>query len=146
MVSVCRRMLGVSVALGLAAISLAGCTYSSAPASGFCVPRFTIEPSTAKPGDTVTLESTTVCDVDVPRDGWTVQVAPIGETALGVQSSVRDPFDGSWSVEVVLPADFPAGDAFAGIANWDYSDCNAPGDANSSGSCASASVDFVVTP
>lgn len=139
-------MLGLAVALGFAAVLVAGCTYSSAPESGFCVPRLTIEPSEASPGDTITLESTTVCDVDVPRDGWIVQVAPVGETALGVESSVPDAFDGSFRVEVVLPAGFPPGEAFAAIANWDYSDCNAPADRNSSGSCAGASIDFVVTP
>lgn len=53
---------------------------------------------------------------------------------------VDDEFDGTFRVELDLPSGFPAGDAFAGVENWDYSECA------DTGSCASASASFTVTP
>ncbi|MEO8527686.1 MAG: hypothetical protein ABI435_01260 [Pseudolysinimonas sp.] len=133
-----RRLLGT----GLAALALmvSGCTSTSPPASSFCVPRFTIEPSVASPGDTITLTSDTTCDVEPPGGGWSVVLAPVGQLELGVRTNVADGFDGSFSITLSVPATFPSGEAFAGIENWDYSTCSD----TAGGSCASATATFTV--
>jgi len=63
---------------------------------------------------------------------------PTGQPELGVRLTVTDAFDGAFRVQMTVPTDFPAGAAFAGIENWDYSACS------DNASCASASVDFTV--
>jgi len=117
-----------------------GCTFSASPATSTCLPRFAIEPSEVRPGDSITLVSDTPCDVAPPEGGWTVLAAPSGMPDLGVRATTTEDFDGSFRVQLELPDDFAPGDAFAGIDNWDYSACS------DGGSCASASVDFVVLP
>lgn len=54
--------------------------------------------------------------------------------------TTEDEFDGSFRVTIALPVDFPAGGAYAGIENWDYSFCS------DNGSCVSATGDFAVEP
>ncbi|WP_420369099.1 hypothetical protein [Curtobacterium sp. L1-20] len=129
------------VAIGLAVVvgagALSACT-SSSGGSGFCVPRLTVRPGTAHPGDTVTVSSSDVCDVPVPDRGWTVSVRQPLEDGREVTVRSADPFDGSWSTSVALPADFPVGETSVGIDNWDYSSCD------DGASCAAASGDFRV--
>jgi len=129
-------------AVASAVLGLTGCTVSSSPppAGSFCVPRFTIEPSVVRAGDTISIASDTKCDVDPPREGWVVIAAPVGSPEQGVRTTVTDRFDGTFRVELGLSSDFRVGDAFAGIENWDYSQCA------DTGSCASASAPFTVRP
>ncbi len=137
-----RSALGTAV-FGVA-LGVSGCTSSSPPAADFCVPRITVEPAVVSPGETITMSSDTECDSAQPAGGWDVIVAPVGQVERGVNTTVTDDFDGTFSVTVAIPEDFPSGDAFAGIANWDYSPCDdTPGD-TSAGSCASASGSFTV--
>jgi hypothetical protein len=129
------------VAIGLAVVvgagALSACT-SSPGGGGFCVPQLTVRPGTAHPGDTVTVSSSDVCDVPVPDRGWTVSVRQPLEDGREVTVRSADPFDGSWSTSVALPADFPVGETSVGIDNWDYSSCD------DGASCAAASGDFRV--
>jgi hypothetical protein len=129
-------------AVASAVLGLTGCTVSPSPppAGSFCVPRFTIEPSVVRAGDTISIASDAKCDVDLPREGWVVIASPVGSRDQGVRANVMDRFDGTFRVELVLSSDFPVGDAFAGIENWDYSQCA------DTGSCASASASFRVRP
>jgi hypothetical protein len=88
------------------------------------------------------LESDTSCDDAPPEGGWIVTAAHVGSAAVLAETTSDDQFDGSFVATLVLPDDFPHGQAYAGIGNWDYSFCEGRG----SGSCASASGDFVVRP
>lgn len=127
------------VAIGLAVVvgagALSACTSSSGGGEGArsCVPQLTVRPGTAHPGDTVTVSSSDVCDVPVPDRGWTVSVRQPLEDGREVTVRSADPFDGSWSTSVALPADFPVGETSVGIDNWDYSSCD------DGASCAAAS-------
>ena len=124
------------IVVGIAA--LGGCTMSSpAPSSG-CVPRITVEPKIASPGEMITLTSDTTCDTETPEGGWLVVAAPVGTQQSLVTVTTNGEFDGSFRVTIALPADFPEGTAYAGIGNWDYSFCS------DNGSCASATGDFTV--
>ena len=100
------------------------------------MPHITIEPAVVSPGGSITMASDTECDAAPPTDVWKIIVAPVGQAYLGVSANVTDEFDGSFSVMLEIPAYFPSGEAFAGVENWDYSEC--PDNA----SCASASGGF----
>lgn len=131
--------IGATVLIGASALS--GCASSSSgPGLGSdgCVPRLTVEPASAQPGDTVTVSSTDVCDDRVPKGGWAVTVQQPIEDGRRTTTRSADAFDGSWSVQVVLPSDFPSGEASVGIDNWDYSFCA------DNGSCAGVSGVFRV--
>ncbi|MFJ4295778.1 hypothetical protein [Curtobacterium sp. NPDC089689] len=133
-----RSRLVAAVVLVLAASSaLTGCTASPEGAFG-CVPRFTVTPERAAAGDTVTFATTDECDVDVPDGGWRIAVTDHGAHSHADVARSDDPFDGSWSVPVPLPADLEPGDASVSIANWDYSPC--PADA----SCPGPSQSFTI--
>lgn len=90
------------------------------------------------------MRSDTSCEVAPPSGGWSVLVAPVGHPDQGVRTEVDDGFDGSFSVSVDIPLDFPPGEAFAAIDNWDYSPCDDTNSNNSAGSCAAASGSFTV--
>jgi hypothetical protein len=136
-------MIARALALVLA-LGLSGCVSSSPPPTSWCVPRIIVEPTVVSPGESITLSSDTECHVAQPPDGWEVIVAPVGQVENGVSTTVTDDFDGSFSVTVVIPEDFASGDAFAGIANWDYSPCDDTNAVGSAGSCAGASGSFTV--
>lgn len=122
------------------ATTLSGCYLSPPPPIG-CVPRITVTPAVAAPGDTITLESDTTCDDAPPDGGWIVTATHVGSTAVLAQTTSNAQFDGSFIARMVLPTDFPIGEAYAGVSNWDYSFCESGG-----GSCASATGDFIVRP
>ena len=124
-------IVGACGVLVLVAGVLTGCASSGGAGGGGCVPRMTVSPRVAHPGDTVTLATRDVCDVSVPEGGWQVDAFPTGEDTPHVSVRTHEPLDGSWSVSVTLPADFRAGDAAFGIENWDYSTC--PDDASCAG-------------
>lgn len=134
-------VIGISLAL---AVGVSGCVSSGPPPSSWCVPRIIVEPVVASPGESITISSDTACDAAQPARGWHVIVAPVGQTESSINTTVTDDFDGSFSVTVAIPEDFPSGEAFAGIANWDYSACDDTNSVGSSGSCASASGSFTV--
>lgn len=124
--------------IATAGVLFSGCTMSSPPPSSGCVPRVMVEPKVAAPGGTITLTSDTTCDDEPPRGGWAVIAAPVGSPQALASVTTDDEFDGSFRVTITLPTDFPAGEAYAGIDNWDYSFCS------DDGSCASATGDFTV--
>ena len=136
-----RRRRPLALLLAVAGATFTGCYMSPAPAAG-CVPRITVTPAVASPGDTITLESDTSCDDAPPEGGWIVTAAHVGSAAVLAETTSDDQFDGSFVATLVLPDDFPHGEAYAEVANWDYSFC----EGNGSGSCASASGDFMVQP
>lgn len=112
-----------AVALALALMTLNGCAMIS-PSSGYCVPRVHVEPTSVRAGDTVTVVSEDRCEVTVPTGGWLVVAGHVGDGGNGpVQVRSSEPFDGSFRVDLQLPKDFPAGEAYAGVINWDYSTC-----------------------
>lgn len=136
-----RQRRTFALVLAVAGMTMSGCYLSPPPPAG-CVPRIEVTPAVASPGDTITLESDTSCDDLPPDGGWIVTAAHVGSTAVLAQTTSDEQFDGSFVATLVLPADFPNGQASAGISNWDYSFCEGSG----SGSCASATGDFVVQP
>lgn len=115
-----------------------GCA-SSGQRAGGCVPRMTVEPSSASAGDRVTFSSHDVCDVDAPETGWRIEAHTSGEDASSVLVRSSEPFDGSWSTDLVVPSDFAVGEASISVANWDYSSC--PDDA----SCAAPIAELTIT-
>jgi hypothetical protein len=115
-----RRSVALLLAIPLTLTALVGC---SAP-KPVCVPRITVTPGEAHAGDTVTVESPDVCEVTVPRDGWRVVISPTGDRGPSTTVTTTEAFDGSFSAEVTLPDDIPAGAALAGVENWDYSTCD----------------------
>lgn len=131
-----RRSATLLLGIPLVLTALAGC---SAPAP-VCVPRLSVTPNPAHPGDTIRIASSDVCDVAVPAEGWRVVVHPSGSSGSTVSVTTSAAFDGSFGTSVTLPEDFDEGEGSAGIENWDYSTC--PDDA----SCAIVSGSFIVTP
>ena len=115
-----------------------GCA-SSGQRAGGCVPRMTVEPSSASVGDRVTFSSHDVCDADVPEMGWRVEAHTSGDDASTASVRSAEPFDGSWSTDLVVPSDFAVGKASISVANWDYASC--PDDA----SCAAPIAELTIT-
>lgn len=127
--------------VGLAALALlSGCVGRGEPPAGGCVPRIMIEPAEVSAGETISITSDTACDDAAPSGGWVVGAGhiPGGEPLVSVVTDEQ--FDGSFELSLTLPADFPEGEAWAGVQNWDYSFCAA------NASCAAATGDFTVTP
>jgi hypothetical protein len=131
-----RRSVALLLAVPLTLTALVGC---STP-KPVCVPRITVTPGEAHAGDTVTVESSDVCEVTVPRDGWRVVISPTGDHGPSTTVTTSEAFDGSFSTEVTLPDDIPEGDASAGVENWDYSTCD------DNASCAGPYSGFSVLP
>lgn len=134
-----RAVVGLGV-LVLALTGLAGCTGSEGlPGATICVPRIHIDPKEASAGMTIVVSSTDTCDIAAPKGGWVVVASRVGagETPLA-QTTTSQSFDGSFRVELAIPAGSPAGDAWAGITNWDYSACA------DNGSCAAAMTEFTI--
>jgi hypothetical protein len=136
-----RGRRSASAAAVLAVVVVSGVTACASPhhREGGCVPRMSAEPRSVHVGDTVTFSTDDVCKVDVPDGGWRVEARLAG--AVGTRATARsaEPFDGSWSVRILVPAAFPVGDASIGITNWDYSSC--PDTASCAGPFADVTVE-----
>lgn len=115
----------------------AACT--SAPRT-VCVPRVQIEPNKAHAGHTIEVSVEAGCDIAAPPDGWIVYAAPVGKLENAVTVHVDAELSKGFTTMLTLPAAFPAGEAFAGLKDWDYSTCD------DSASCASPSGSFTVLP
>ena len=128
-------------AIVIVAVTLAvtGCAMNNVAAEN-CVHRMRIAPATIHPGDSITVESADSCNVKVPSKGWVVVAGHVGAGKALVQVNRSDEFNGSFRVELTLPSDFPVGEAYAGVDNWDYSTCADPG------SCAGPIASFTVEP
>jgi hypothetical protein len=133
-----NRLAPLAAAAAVSWVGLTGCSSSTAPPASFCVPRITIEPGSVSRGETIVLESDTVCKAEHPSAGWSVVAFSLGESELAVSAMTDESFDGSFRVAIVIPESFPAGDAYAEIENWDYSVCS------DSASCAGAGASFTV--
>ena len=136
MVKLARAAAVMIVALSLA---LAGCAANKVTSEN-CVPRMRIEPATVHPGDSITVQSADTCKVKIPVDGWVVVAGHVGAGKALVQVKRSAEFNGSFRVELTLPSDFPVGEAYAGVDNWDYSTCA------DTGSCAGPMGSFTVEP
>jgi hypothetical protein len=141
------RMVAIARASAIAVVALVmaltGCSPNSPTggvSGGNCVPRVHIEPAIVHPGGPITVVSTDKCNVKVPTGGWNVVAGHIGDGKALVREKSSGTFDGSFRAQLTLPGDFPLGDAYAGIKNWDYSTCA------DSGSCASPQGVFKVQP
>jgi hypothetical protein len=124
-------------------MALTGCSLNSptgGAGGGNCVPRVHIEPAIVHQGGSLTVVSTEKCNVKVPTGGWTVVAGHIEGGKALVREKSSGTFDGSFRAQLTLTGDFPLGDAYAGIKNWDYSTCA------DSGSCASPQGVFKVQP
>ena len=77
------RWLTLVLALALGVPALGGC---GALSGSSCVPRISVEPSHASPGDTITVKSADKCDVKVPQGGWVIGAGHVGG---GVESLVE---------------------------------------------------------
>lgn len=135
-----RTPRSAAVGLAIAVMLVSGCTTTSPEEteSTFCVPRVWVTPAEVSPGDTISVEVEGRCDAPTPPAGWVVRAAPVGQLESAVSTTVDAEVLAGFTVTLDLPADFPPGEAFAGLASWNYSDC--PDNA----SCASASGGFRV--
>ena len=102
-------------------LAVTGCATNKVAAEN-CVPRMRIAPMTIHP-DSITVKSADSCNVKVPSKGWVVVAGHVGAGKALVQVNRWDEFNGSLRVELILPSDFPVGEAYAGVANWGYSTC-----------------------
>ena len=73
-----------------------------------------------------------------PAGGWRIIAAHDGDDPA-VSATTTERFDGDFRIALTLPSDFPEGEAYAGVENWDYSSCN-----GTNSSCAAAAGDFTV--
>lgn len=129
----------LALALVLAVPALSSC---STPPASSCVPRMFVDSLHVSPGGTITVTSDTTCDVPTPEGGWVVGARAVGPGSTSLVSvTSEDQFDGSFTVQLTIPDDFPIGEGYAIVENWNYSSCL---DANSS--CAVASATFYVDP
>ena len=120
-------------------LALSGCsTPSPSPASDYCVPRVSVTPAEVRPGDTITVEVESGCDAPMPRGGWVVTAAPVGDLDAAVRTTVEEDIVDGLAVSIELPDSFPLGEAWAGILEWDYGDCA------DNASCASPTGSFRV--
>ena len=103
-------------------LAVTGCATNKVAAEN-CVPRMRIARTIIHPGDSITVKSADSCNVKVPSKGWVVEAGHVGAGKALVQVNRWDEFSGSDRVEHILPSDFPVGEAYAGVDNWDYSTC-----------------------
>lgn len=134
-----RRVRGY-VMVAVAALLLSGCSAMPNEISDFCVPALDVKPTIAHAGQTLFVSSDSVCAADVPPGGWVVVAAPVGRLSDGVRVTSPKEVDGSFRLALELPDEFPVGDAFVAIENWDYSSCS------DGGGCAGAEASFTVIP
>jgi hypothetical protein len=117
-----RRLAIVAMAVLLAG-TLNGCSFSG-PGAASCVPRVKVAPHVAQPGGRIKVWTNDRCPAPVPAGGWVIGAAPDGSGPDPVvRVTVHPRADGRFSTTLELPADMQAGDAHAGIWNWDYSGC-----------------------
>lgn len=137
----------LAIAAAVATLTLSGCAtvtptaeMGNPDAAGCVVPLVRVTPATVHPGDTITVVSGDPCDIPIPGEGWLVVAGHVGDGGARVHVTSDDELDGLFRVELTLPDDFPIGEAYAGIGNWDYSTC--PDNA----SCAGPTGSFTVVP
>jgi len=135
-----KRVLPVAGLVGLAACVLAsGCAVlQESPGAGNCVPRMSISSDEVIQGDAVSLVTADVCKVEPPPGGWRVSAGHVGDGTALISAETDEAFDGSFDVSLELPDDFPTGEAWIEIEDWDYSTCA------DTGSCAGPSTTFAV--
>ncbi len=134
-----RRAKAASAVALVLSLSLYGCSTSAIPDPTYCMPLVTVSPSSVHPGDTVTITVDDGCTMPTPEGGWELIAAPVGQRDVAVTGSTEADLSAGFTADLVVPADFPTGEAFAGIDNWDFSQC-----ADTSGSCASPTGNFEV--
>jgi len=135
-----HRKAPLTAALFLAVLAgTAACSSGAPPGEeGLCVPRIEVSPVKATPGGTVTISSKDTCETAPPADGWEVGAGHVGDGDSAFSVTTMETFYGTFEVEQTLPADFPSGETYAAVKNWNIGDCN------DTGSCASPSDTFQV--
>lgn len=132
-----RPMVGLVVLT--ACVLVSGCAVlDESPGGTNCVPRMSVSSDEVVRGEVVTLVTADVCEVALPSGGWRVSAGHVGDGTALITAETDEELDGSFDVSLELPADFPTGDAWIGIENWDYSTCA------DAGSCAGPSTTFTV--
>lgn len=122
-----------------ACVPVSGCAvHREGPGDTDCVPRMSVSSDEVVRGEIVTLVTADVCQVALPSGGWRVSAGHVGDGTAVIVADTDEALDGSFEVSLELPADFPTGDAWIGIENWDYSTCD------DAGSCAGPSTTFTV--
>ena len=122
-----------------ACVLVSGCAVlNGGPGDTNCVPRMSVSSDEVVRGEVVTLVTADVCEVAIPSGGWRVSAGHVGDGTALITAETEEQLDGSFDVSLELPGDFPTGDAWIGIENWDYSTC---ADASS---CAGPSTTFTV--
>jgi len=133
------RRLAIATMAVLLAATLNGCSLSVADGAS-CVPRVKVAPHQAHPGGRIKVWTNDRCRAPLPDGGWMIGAASDGAGPDPVVSvHVQPRADGRFSVTLELPADMAAGDAHAGIWNWDYSRCK-----DTNASCAGPMGSFRV--
>jgi hypothetical protein len=121
------RRLAIAAMAVLLVGTLNGCSLSVGD-DAYCVPLVKVAPRHAHPGGRIKVWTNDRCRAPVPTGGWVIGAAPDGAGADPVVSvTVHPRADGRFSTTLELPADMAAGDAHAGIWNWDYSRCKDTG-------------------
>ena len=132
-----RPVLGLAVLT--ACVLVSGCAVQNeGRGDTSCVPRMSVSSGEVVRGEVVTLVTADVCEVELPSGGWRVSAGHVGDGTAVIVAETDEALDGSFEVSLELPADFPTGDAWIGIENWDYSTCD------DAGSCAGPSTTFTV--
>jgi hypothetical protein len=119
-------------------VTLTGCGAPVAVPPGTCVPLIAVEPDTVAPGSTITVTSHGACRVTIPPEGLTITAAGVGNLDSAIHAAGAVDAEGALRVQLQLPEDFPLGEAWTGIDDWDYSSCPA------NASCASPFGYFTV--
>lgn len=132
-----RRWVATAAAC-IGVVTLMGCAAPVVGPPGACVPLIAVEPDTAAPGSTITVTSRGACRVTVPPEGLTITAAGVGNLNSAIHTAGAVDAEGALRVQLQLPKDFPLGEAWTGIDDWDYSSC--PDNA----SCASPFGSFTV--
>jgi hypothetical protein len=122
-----RPLARVCLTAGVTAMLVTGCA-SAVPAAspevpGRCVPLINVQPERPSPGDRIVVTAPGTCRVAVPPDGLEITAAPVGDLTSAVRLTVPLGTGEPFHAELQLPDDFPLGEAWAGIEDWDYSSC-----------------------
>ncbi|ERK71402.1 hypothetical protein [Leifsonia aquatica] len=133
-----RRIVAAGLAAALA-LTLAGCGSSARLGIDRCLPApLEVTPPGPDAGTTVTVSSPAAeCDLGYSA-GHTYSVTLVAEGVPGTPGTRTSPVevevaaDGSFSVPLAIPDDFPRGDASVVVSGSPYDECGKDG----TGSCA----------
>ncbi|WP_123517948.1 hypothetical protein [Frigoribacterium sp. PhB24] len=97
-----------------------------------------MSPAKAAPGETVTISSDDSCATAPPSGGWRVGAGHVGDGDPIATVSTTETFDGYFRATLALAVDFPTGESYVAVIDWDVGDCD------DTASCAGPSDTFQV--